>query len=73
MKVVDLDNDGTADDEYFIVRKYRDHFIPSITLALALQFFNKGLQDIEGFSRGKPLILSQFSYLYVKEDPVLRL
>ncbi|MAG14192.1 MAG: adenylate/guanylate cyclase domain-containing protein [Spirochaetales bacterium] len=46
-KVVDLDNDGSADDEFFIVRKYRDHFIPSITLSLALQYFNKTLADIE--------------------------
>ena len=47
VKTVDADNDGEIDDSYFVITKYEDHFIPSITLALALQYFNKRLDDIE--------------------------
>lgn len=47
LKTVDRDNDGTPDDSYYIVRLYKDHFLPSITLALALEYFNKELSDIE--------------------------
>ena len=32
---------------YFIVKKYKDTFIPSITLSLALEYFNKKPGDIE--------------------------
>ena len=46
-KLVDNDNDGEPDDAFFIVRKYEDHFVPSITLSMALQYFNKRLADIE--------------------------
>ena len=46
-KLVDNDGDGEPDDAYFVIKKYKDHFLPSITLALALQYFNKGLDDIE--------------------------
>ncbi len=47
VKNVDTDNDGETDDSYFVVRKYRDHFLPAITLSLALEYFNKELSDIE--------------------------
>ncbi len=47
VKRVDTDNDGETDDSYFVVHKYRDHFIPAITLALALEYFNKDLADLE--------------------------
>jgi len=47
LKLVDNDGDGTPDEEYYVVRKYQDHFVPSITLALALEYFNKSLDDIE--------------------------
>lgn len=47
VKRVDTNNDGEADDSYFVVHKYRDHFLPAITLALALEYFNKDLEDIE--------------------------
>ncbi len=47
VKNVDTDNDGETDDSYFVVHKYRDHFIPAITLSLALEYFNKQLSDIE--------------------------
>lgn len=43
----DTDNDGTPDDYYFVIRKYRDHFIPAITLALALDYFGKTPADVE--------------------------
>ena len=46
-KLVDTDNDGQADDAFYVVRKYRDSFVPSITLSLALEYFNKRLDDIE--------------------------
>ena len=44
---VDTDRDGEADEFYYIVRKFRDQFIPSITLALALDYFNKDFDDLE--------------------------
>lgn len=47
IKAEDTDNDGTPDDSYYIVRKYEDRFLPAITLALALNYFNKDLSDLE--------------------------
>jgi adenylate cyclase len=44
---IDTDGDGTADSETYIIRHYREQFIPSITLALALDYFNKTLEDAE--------------------------
>ena len=44
---VDTDNDGEIDEEYYLVRRFRDQFIPSITLALALDYFNKDYDDLE--------------------------
>ncbi len=46
-KLVDTNKDGKPDQQYYIVRKYQDHIIPAITLALALEYFNKELSDIE--------------------------
>ncbi len=46
-KLVDNDGNGESDEAFFVVKKYQDHFIPAITLALALQYFNKGVEDIE--------------------------
>ncbi|MBN1696098.1 MAG: adenylate/guanylate cyclase domain-containing protein [Spirochaetales bacterium] len=46
-KEEDTDGDGKIDYSYFIIRKYRDFIIPSITLTLALKYFNKRLDDIE--------------------------
>jgi adenylate cyclase len=43
----DTDNDGQVDVSYYVVRKYQDNFVPSITLALALEYFNKTFADIE--------------------------
>ena len=43
----DTDGDKKPDRYYHVVRKYRDSFIPSITLSLALDYFHKRLSDIE--------------------------
>lgn len=47
LKAVDTDNDKKPDLYYYIVKKYKDNFLPSITLSLALDYFNKKLSDIE--------------------------
>ena len=44
-KFEDADGDGVLDTSNFIIRKYRDHFIPSITLSLALSYFHKSLDN----------------------------
>jgi adenylate cyclase len=46
-KAVDTDNDNEPDKYFYVVRKYRDNFLPSVTLTLALEYFNKDLSDIE--------------------------
>jgi adenylate cyclase len=46
-KAEDTNDDGSPDQFYYIVRKYRDHFIPSVTLSLTLQYFNRELSDVE--------------------------
>ncbi len=46
-KAEDTNGDEEPDSFYYVVRKYKDDFLPSITLALALQYFHKGLADIE--------------------------
>jgi len=47
LKAEDTNNDKQPDRYYHVVRKYRDSFLPAITLALALDYFNKDLSDIE--------------------------
>lgn len=47
IKTEDTDGDGTPDDSYYVVRKFQDRFIPAITLALALNYFNRDLSDLE--------------------------
>lgn len=44
---IDEDGDGTADAYTFTITHYQEHFVPSITLALALDYFNKDLADAE--------------------------
>ncbi|GAB6090850.1 CHASE2 domain-containing protein [Spirochaeta dissipatitropha] len=39
---VDADGNNT-----YLIRHYKDHFIPSITLSLALEYFNLSVEDIE--------------------------
>jgi hypothetical protein len=47
LKEEDEDGDGTIDKSYYVVRKFKDHFVPSITLALALDYFNRSFSEIE--------------------------
>jgi len=47
LKVEDADMDGVPDDSYHVIRKYRDSFVPAITLSLAVDHFNRTLDDIE--------------------------
>ncbi|MCL2792650.1 MAG: adenylate/guanylate cyclase domain-containing protein [Spirochaetaceae bacterium] len=35
------------EEHFYIIKKYRDTFVPSITLALAMEYFNKRPEDIE--------------------------
>jgi adenylate cyclase len=46
-KAVDTNGDNEPDTYYYVVRKYRDTFLPSITLALALEYMHKKMSDIE--------------------------
>ncbi len=45
--VEDTNGDGTPDRTFFVVRKYRDSFVPAVPLALALDYFHKKLSDVE--------------------------
>lgn len=44
--VVDTNADGTPEEQYYIVRKYKDYFVPAITLTLALNYFGVSPKDI---------------------------
>ncbi|HAK46394.1 MAG TPA: adenylate/guanylate cyclase domain-containing protein, partial [Spirochaeta sp.] len=57
MKSEDIDGDGEPDDSYYIVEKYRDSLVPSITLSLACNYFNKKLSDLE-ISIGEYILIS---------------
>ncbi len=46
-KVEDTNNDGTPDLQYYVIRHFRDYFVPSITLSLAANYFGKTLDDLE--------------------------
>jgi adenylate cyclase len=39
--------EGEEPASHYVVRKYRDAFVPAITLALALQYFHREIGDIE--------------------------
>ena len=47
LKAEDTTGDNQPDLYYHVLRKYQDSFLPAITLSLALEYFNKGLEDIE--------------------------
>ena len=57
LKTIDSDNDGEPDDSYFILEKYQDSLVPSITLSLACNYFNKKLSDLE-ISIGEYILIS---------------
>lgn len=46
-RLEDKDGDGTPESRSFVVRKYKDYFVPSVTLSLALDYFNKKPSDVE--------------------------
>jgi adenylate cyclase len=46
-RVIDSDNDGQPDDVFYVVRHYQDEFIPAITLALAADYFNTPMEELE--------------------------
>lgn len=46
-KALDTDNDGKPDRFFHVLRRYRDRFIPSMSLVLALEYFNRTFDDIE--------------------------
>ncbi len=47
MKAEDTDNDKQPDKYYYVVRKYKDYFVPAITLSLALEYFHRKPSDVE--------------------------
>ena len=47
LKIEDTDEDGVPDAEYHVVRRFRDTFVPAITLSLALDYLGKTLDEIE--------------------------
>ncbi|MCD6123041.1 MAG: adenylate/guanylate cyclase domain-containing protein [Spirochaetales bacterium] len=47
LKAEDTNNDKKPDKYYYVIRKYRDSFIPAITLSLAVNYFHKKLSDVE--------------------------
>jgi adenylate cyclase len=67
LRIIDSDNDGEPDDEYYIVRKYVDRFIPSITLSLALDYFNKTIEDVE-VVLGEHVLIKSPQYYDVEND-----
>ncbi|MDX9801032.1 MAG: adenylate/guanylate cyclase domain-containing protein [Spirochaetia bacterium] len=44
---VKTQNEGGEESYYYTVKKYKDTFVPAITLSLALEYFNKRPEDIE--------------------------
>ncbi len=47
VKSIDTNEDGKPDESFYLIRHYRDFFVPSITLSLACEYFNKELSDLE--------------------------
>lgn len=44
---VETSADGKTQRSYYVVREYRDTFLPSITLSLALEYTHKTMSDVE--------------------------
>jgi adenylate cyclase len=44
---IEASSSGQSSDQYYIVRKYRDQFIPAITLTLAANYFGVKVDDID--------------------------
>lgn len=47
LKTIDEDKDGEPDETFYVVEKYEDRFMPSITLSLTLEYFNMQLSDLD--------------------------
>ncbi len=47
LKVVKTDQSGKVLEGYHVVFEFQDHFIPSITLSLALDYFHRSLADVD--------------------------
>ena len=54
--LVDTTGDGYTDDGFHVVRTYQDQFIPSVTLSLALAYFNRSLDDLQ-IELGKHIVI----------------
>jgi adenylate cyclase len=54
--IIDKDGDGNPDEGYYIVRKIKDYFVPSITLSLACNYFGVDLSDLS-VEIGKQIII----------------
>lgn len=65
MKNEDTDGDQKVDTSYYVIKKYQDHFVPSITLALALHYFNRTVKDIV-FYPGKYILIPSPQQFNVK-------
>lgn len=46
-KKIDASTNSAADTGYYVIRKFQDNFIPSVTLALALSYFGVGIDKVE--------------------------
>ncbi len=63
----DTDNDGKPDLYYYTLRKYQEYFIPSITLSLALDYFNKDYNDLEVVI-GSHILIPEPEYFNVEKQ-----
>jgi adenylate cyclase len=46
-RLIDTNNDGEADESLYIIVKFKDNFIPAITLALAMDYLNVSMEELE--------------------------
>ena len=61
-QAIDTDNDGEADDSIYLVRRFKDHFVPAITLALAMDYLNVTKEEVEVVVGSHILLPSPESY-----------
>ncbi len=61
-QAIDTDNDGEADDSIYLVRRFKDHFVPAITLALAMDYLNVTKEELEVVVGSHILLPSPESY-----------
>ncbi len=46
-RLLDTDGDGEADESRYIIVRFKDNFIPAITLSLAMDYLNVGMNEVE--------------------------